>query len=216
MITNKHLKFTYIHVPKTGGNSILRPLFDSPRPEGDVVYNQDLVNDNGITSFPWKFPHSHTAGHRHTIESLGYFTFSFVRNPWDRAVSLYYWRLRLGQFANQKDPGWTFGDFLRNVRDNHPSIHSLGSFSGFWKPQTDWLFDAKGCLIDYAGKIENAQDDFDYVCRRLKTPTSKIRIINKNKEREHTDYRRYYTSDLIDIVADYYRDDIDNFEYTFE
>ena len=78
-------KFIFIHIPKTGGTSIEDALFTFPE-----VYHflKDKNRDKPLINnafFPLR-----QDGLAETIKNNpNYFLFTFVRNPWDRFVSLY-------------------------------------------------------------------------------------------------------------------------------
>ena len=69
MVVNDNLRFIFVHVPKTAGQAIHRSL---PRPRQN----------------PWP---THTP--RHEVKQ-DYFSFGFMRNPWDRMVSLYHFMIQ--------------------------------------------------------------------------------------------------------------------------
>lgn len=73
---------------------------------------------------------------------------------------------------------------------------------------------SKNMKVDFVGKVETIQKDFNFVCRKLNIGTKKIK---KHNGTNHIDYRKYYSqSSLIDFVAAHYKDDIRAFNYTFE
>jgi hypothetical protein len=144
------------------------------------------------------------------------FKFSFVRNPWDRVVSLFMFQTKGDQI---------FKDWLMDIveRDGSPrdrkkawkllpKMASTGGTSLPWKSQTDWLIDNDGKLcMDFIGRYENLKEDFSKICdilgRNIKLPH-----INKT---EHLNYKSYYDAETKQIVADWHRNDINNFGYTF-
>jgi hypothetical protein len=213
MIINEKLGFIYIHIPKTGGNSILRPLFESDCPEGNVVYNDMLVEDNGISMYPWNFNHGHGAIERNTIVDSDYFSFAFVRNPWDRLVSLYHWRFRVAHLSHEDVSKITFKEFVICLRDG--SLESPGHFNMLAWPQSHWTHDGEGCPLDFIGRLENIERDFAHVCDVLDIDIIKPRILNKNRSRKCDDYRTYYDDESIAIASDLYHQDIANFGYSF-
>lgn len=87
-----------------------------------------------------------------------YFSFAFVRNPWDWQVSLY-----------------TF--MLKNK--NHYQHNLAKSFSGFteyieWRCredvrfQRDFVFSKDGKqLVNFIGRFENLEKDFNYICSQI-------------------------------------------------
>jgi len=77
--------FVFIHIPKTAGTSIRSGL------------------EIGPSGNPVRINHCYGTGHApafHTKNSLGKvlwdkcFTFTFVRNPWDRVLSWYYFSIK--------------------------------------------------------------------------------------------------------------------------
>ncbi len=142
--------------------------------------------------------------------------FSFVRNPWDRAVSLY-------MFQNKG--AMPFKDWLLDIvrKDGHPldkkqpwkltpRMASTGGSGLPWKCQMDWLVDDSGKVcVDFVGRFENLKRDFKYVCDTLGR-CCELPHLNKTVR---NDYRSYYDSETKQLVADWHRKDINYFGYTF-
>ena len=76
------------------------------------------------------------------------------------------------------------------------------------KPQSSLLSDD----INYIGRFENLQKDFDFVCLELGIPKKELPIINQSK-RNH--YRKYYNKETREIVAQRYAMDIGRFNYMY-
>jgi hypothetical protein len=136
------------------------------------------------------------------------FKFAFVRNPWDWRVSLYFY-------------------IQRRPRHKFYNITSCMSFSDFveWdvlrKPprQVDFICDGDAnIIIDYVGKFENVNDDFEIIRNKLSIPNLKTMLpqINVSTNREFRDYRKYYNNETKNLIAEYFRDDIERFGYKFE
>jgi len=159
-----------------------------------------------------------------------YFKFTFVRNPWARLVSEYNYRRSLGAKSYQKD----FRHFVLNCFPA-PEDDNYQQAKDFYRhilPQSHFLYDQQGtCLVDFIGKFESLQKDFDTVCQQLainsitlshKNKTQqKYRILGKipwlqsylHKEKDH---REYYDNDTYDFVKHFYKEDIKNFDYCFD
>jgi hypothetical protein len=131
------------------------------------------------------------------------FSFSFVRNPWDRAVSN--WKMfttneyrinQLEAMGGHKDMGlFEFLEFTA-VRKNH-----------HWLPQTLFV----PSHITFVGRLESFADDFGFVLSLLGR-TAPIKQMNKTK-RSH--YRDYYDEQSMHLLSRLYSDDIARFGYTF-
>jgi hypothetical protein len=81
-----------------------------------------------------------------------------------------------------------------------------------WRQQVE-LLHIPTMEYDFIGKIENSNQDFNYVQERLgleKTDLYKDHVTSKY------DYRLYYqNSKTIDLVGEYYKRDIEQFGYTY-
>jgi hypothetical protein len=134
------------------------------------------------------------------------FTFAFVRNPWDRAVSLYKYRVLRGRVAESTPfKHWlseTFSDLTKK-----PYMKRVNA------PQMKWLVDESGkIIVDFIGRFENLEEDFQTLCNIINVDTQLLHI-NKTK---HKHYSYYYDKECYEIVYNWFKEDIDNFNYGFE
>ena len=127
-----------------------------------------------------------------------YFKISVERNPWDRQVSLYYWRYP------DADKRPTFDAFITSPRwrkkvDNF-SIYSLAG-----RP-----------AVDFVIRYEKLAEDVAEVFHRLGIQNPPELPATKSGTRtDRGDYRDHYTEKTRDIVAGWYRDEIAAFGYRF-
>ena len=98
----------------------------------------------------------------------------------------------------------SFEDFILNFPDTHWSeeLHFLPSHSYL-----------KGC--DFVGKYENLNEDFKVVLSKIGHQEFNILNLPKERKTDRTDYRSYYNQKTEDAVADYFREDIENYGYVF-
>lgn len=212
MLLSYSHKFLFIHIPKTAGTSITKAL-------EPYSYNPDRLLRWPILRRVRK---RHIVAHRELFERSGghgtalearrligqspfrrLFKFAVVRNHWDWHVSLYHFVLQ--------DPNHV----------HYPLIKSLGSFTEYvkwaaqsrWYVQKDFVADGSGrLLVDFIGRFESLQQDFEYICRRLGL---KVSLPHLNGS-PHVDYRTYYTAETEALIGDAYRDGIRFFGYTFD
>ena len=201
MISHKH-KFIFIHAPKTAGNSIQNILINySENTYTNKRYDsikKEYVNKFGIKSEDRKFKITkHTklnSYYRNWRKKYGsiedFFKFGTTRNPWDRAISHYFWR---GNKSFDKKR------FMKNPGPS-PCINYFNV-----KKYNDHKLD---CVI----RFENLQEDFDFVCDKIGIPKQQLPHANKSK---HKHYTEYYDDETRSIVAEKYAKDIEYFGYKF-
>lgn len=211
----------FIAIPKTGSTSVrsqLRPagtpLIENPhlnilqiRDSLYVYFLQQTLGQN--ENFPAKnVPRDSDVRHRARQAFAESFKFSSVRNPWARAVSLYFRRegvknREVASFEDFCDKHFHASDTCRQ-----PTLH---------KNQLDWLCDEQGhCLMDYVYKLEN----FDRAIEEIAALTNgRIRISNKrinaNPEALAENYRDFYSERTKQVIARRFEKDIDYFKYSF-
>lgn len=132
------------------------------------------------------------------------FKFAFTRNPFDRLVSLYFYRKRPKSIVNDM----TFKQFCFFLFQDIPGTGPY-NYIGMSQaaPQIEW---AKN--MDFVGRFENLQDDFDFICEKIGVPKQKLP--NKNTTK-HEHYRQYYDDELIELVSKIYYEDLITFKYGF-
>jgi len=186
----------FIHLPKNAGQSVRNTLFENLLPGHMKVYMYQLI-------FPKRIFDS-------------YFKFAFTRNPWDRLASAY--MFMKGGGAHEKDRLWSektltkydsFENFVKNGLRNH-EIQSWPHF----RPQVDFLRGQNGKIeLDFIGRFENLQQDFNHVRDHLGL-SGELLFINKTKTKREP-YQTYYSDELREIAARFYKEDIDVFDYEF-
>jgi hypothetical protein len=206
MIVSALRRFIFVAIPKTGTHSVRKALREHLGP-------QDLEQ---VGLFVQKaFPIPELAQLRHGHLSLaqikpylrpeefdGFFKFGFVRNPFDRFVSYCAFMTRQGgQF--EADPKAVMRHFIANP----PWPHIL------FTPQHKFLADDDGNLLsDFVGRVEQMQESYDEIARRIGIPTTPLERMNSSSRK---DYRDYYDEELIDGVAKLYARDLELFDYHF-
>lgn len=230
-------KCLFVHIPKTAGQSIESVFVERMGltwQEREIL----LLKPNGDSSKgPPRLAHlmasEYTScGHISTLHYQQYYKFSFVRNPWARIVSEYNYRRLHGDEKYQTDfKTFLFKNFPTKALDDHVS------FKDYYRhilPQWKFLFDDNGFqLVDFIGKFENIQVDFNTVCEQLNIlPTQlphknrtlavgfkgrvqqKLKRLLSASRKKH--YSFYYDNESQQFIAEYYKKDIELFNYAFE
>ncbi|MFC1661634.1 sulfotransferase family 2 domain-containing protein, partial [Gemmatimonadota bacterium] len=141
----------------------------------------------------------------------GLFKFTFVRNPWDIQVSSYHHIRR--SWPHLMEGREEFGEFLRWRFDPERPFEAHVETSN--RLQTDYILDLHGkVIVDFIGRYEYLLKDFETVCNRIgiRTPT----MPHKRKASDRSrDYRRYYSDETAQLVAEHFAQDIDILGYQF-
>ncbi len=215
-------KCIFVHVPKTAGVSIEGVLFKETVPlrwpiEYILRKKQEVLQGGGfIDRYSNKYQ-TGTYQHlfaRHIKQEVGeelfdsYFKFGFVRNPWDRIISQFFYQKRrrdLNEFLNI-DREIDFKDFLYAIKDGEMHVH--------WDEQWKFLMDEEGNqMVDFIGRFENLQEDFDKVCDNINA--AKIELPHENFT-VHEPYQYYYDDESRELVAEMYDKDIKLFNYKYD
>lgn len=182
----------FIHIPKTAGTSLY-----------------SLIGYTGIGHVNYRWYES-----RDPNKFNQYFKFAFVRNPWDRLVSAFFYLKKGG--SNAMDKHWamknidkysTFEEFVIDW----VSPENINRYFHFI-PQYKFIYDQSLYLkVDYVGKFENLNQDFEVVANKLNIHQS-LPYINKSNRK---DYQSYYSKKTKEIVAQVYKQDIELLGYRF-
>lgn len=197
-------KMIFVHIPKTAGNSITRAL-----KQADPVDNEKRKRSPKIAKHAKAFEIKYLLG-----EEIwnNYFSFSFVRNPWDLMVSSYNWwkqkgaqRVkRYGKVA-RKIENMDFAKFMHSKYGRYMINERYGNFY-------DWLSENDKIIVDFIGKVESIDEDWEKICKLNNLKHIEMPHINKSKR---TDYRKYYDAETREIVARRFRKGIEKFDYSF-
>lgn len=211
-----HYKKIFIHIPRTAGGSIA------------TIFGMDR--------------HRHYPIHNFTeVASEGWTRFAVVRNPWARLYSIFNWVRDSGYHNNQAILGsrghnTPFGDWLKeNLHKRQPEFpryvphfdsaktwegmrwrthHHLGS--SFWfSPQLNWICDDNdNLLVNECVRFTELTRNYSVVRSRLNLPA--VQLPHENQSRNRSPYTSAYTCELIELVEDTYRREIEMFGFEFD
>ena len=141
-------------------------------------------------------------------EMANYFSFCIVRNPWDRAVSMYHFSLKndLGRLYNIKTE-MTFEVFCELLKDYEDDPNFIASHK-----QIQWMegfYPPKEIL-----RFENLQEDFAQMLKQYNISHIAPELPHKNST-SHKFYQDYFNSNTKQIIKQVFEKDIDVLKYTF-
>lgn len=145
-----------------------------------------------------------------------YFKFSIARNPWDRAISYFYWNTRNNPALTPKKK---FYHHLGVPFDEVSQLRKL--FSEYIKntklPSNDpfYVIDNELC-VDSVIRYENLIEDFRNICTKLGLPKIDLPRLKGGIRPGGHHYSEYYDEETREIVAEQHKNDIRLFGYKFE
>lgn len=190
-------RIIFIHVPKVAGHGLLNSLGINYNPHMNL-YKYELDDKEKFNK---------------------YFKIGFVRNPWDRLVSAFFY---LKQGGNGKSYDLmmkgklskfeTFESFVielnNNVRFRKEILKELHSSS-----QYSWLMNSIGEIeMDYIGKFESLENGFSILKEKLHKESAMLKEHNKSC---HKQYWTYYSEETVEMVRRIYSKDVVTFNYDF-
>ena len=195
-------RFLFVHVPRTGGNSVQSILQNYS--EDEIVRSrgrQDGVERFGVRSpYPTLKKHSTLAEYRAALgeeRCAALYKFACVRNPWERIVSRYF-------SPGRQVKEWDREAFARLVLKTSPVADYLRLRAEEKDPFEN---------VDRMMRFENLAEDFRSVCAELSIPPAPLPEYNRSK-REH--YSRYYDGELRAVVDERFALEIERFGYAFD
>ncbi|WP_107704987.1 sulfotransferase family 2 domain-containing protein [Nocardioides allogilvus] len=210
MLISDHHRFVFIHVPKTGGDSIdkmLRAHVPDVRkqkmtrhaPYGDILALEPDIAD--------------------------YWSFAMVRNPWARMVS---WWSMIDKWNHAWGPASGKPQIKRGgMKDGNKMWRRVAEFADFEEfilrgtdeiprlamPQIDYLL-APGRRVDFIGRTESLAADVAHALQEIGLPEAPLPHRNKSLSTGH--WRDHYTPVTRDRIARIYAPDCEEWGYTYD
>jgi chondroitin 4-sulfotransferase 11 len=200
VISNKH-KFIFVHIPKCAGTSIEFSLNGSAYVKWDA-HNKIWVQHATAEQIKKLYCQNYE----------DYFSFTFTRNPWDRAISDYFWMKKDLSIEDSFKNYLLLENNFNTPNLRYPHLNMTGRGDHILA-QSDFILNSNGDrIVDFIGTFENLQEDFNIVCDKIGIPRKQLPHTNKTK---HRNYTEYYDEETKQIVAQKYAKDIEYFGYKF-
>ena len=230
MIISHSHRFIFFKSLKTAGTSIEAALSnqcsgnDVVVPINDFAHNRDpdgqvqhrSMNADEFYRSIGQHVDAPTIKNREPAEVWNnYFKFSIARNPWDRALSYFFWERRQDASLTPRkrfyhNLGMPYDDFTPVKRKFSQFIKSrvLENNDRFY------VIDDQLC-VDFVIRYEFLDDDYREVCERIGLSTLNIPHLKTGMRKKERHYTEYYDQETREIVADLHRNDIRLFGYGF-
>jgi hypothetical protein len=190
------LRCLFVHIPKCAGLSIAKSLF------GNLGPGHIRAEEYQLLYSPQE------------LKKL--FKFTFIRNPWDRLASAFFY-LKSGGI-NELDKNFA-ERHLSAYADFEPFVMNwLNSENIFlyyhFQPQVYYInVNKRRFALDFVGRFERLEYDYRTVCRHLGLSTD---LAWENRTRtDVSDYKSLYNDAMVKKVASVYAQDVRSLDYTF-
>ena len=200
--------FLFIHVPKAAGTSVAKALaMHSSRDDWRVSNHNHDTLEGFLSANADKLLGRY--GPDRDLWLADYYSFCFVRNPWDRFVSFYAYLKkaqsgRIPQVAALED----FNALLRALDRGDDWLMRLHGV----RPQTDfYTLDGKTAAVDRVGRFERLHEDFGDICALIGIKND---LPHANAS-DHAAYTTLYDDWGRGLIAERYGDEISALGYRF-
>lgn len=211
----------YTHVPKTGGTAITKVLENECGflPLRKILHLRRRIQRHIIFKGDCSITVSHAnvrAMLKRGLLTKQYYQnalkFCFVRNPYDRFVSVWRHHRSVKGKHYERMSIENFEENVRNKVEDIKHVKKPGSCKSpkgaFWLPQVCFIPED----MDYVGRFEELQTSFDAVMRMLGLPERTLpyeRVYNRGER-----WQEYYRSQEIkNLVTEMYAEDFERFGY---
>ncbi len=183
------MKYQFVHIPKTAGSSLYKLVEENP--DCNVEYQSHFVTANDLVR-----------------------TFAFVRNPYDRVVSMYFYLIHEDRANVPLDSTYrhillkyaSFKEFVLSMEKD-----SLLDTIVHLKPMWLWATNESGAIIAKIFKVEDPEKIENFLSENgisgwMDSP--------KSNTSEHNPYQTYLDEEIIAEINKLYAKDFELFNYT--
>lgn len=196
----------YSGIPKTGTKTFLQELM-----ENNILGENVRVYNKPLASLLERSP-----------ELKGYYSFSFVRNPWARVVSVYNSKICHPNIYSVR----TYFVRYKGLRHKMPFQEFVEwlccsdegkdeSADRHWISQHLFLYQGNKLLVDRVSPFEDMSTEWEEICGALSGRKCRLGHYSRKTSSSQGSYREYYDKRLANLVAQRYTRDIEIFGYSF-
>ena len=215
------LKKVFIHIPKNAGMTIRRSpvladkiIWAGPQVHKSPQYTQAVKSHMDSIGDHHGYEHARWRDCNKSIVSA-HGSFAVVRNPFDRVVSRYFFAKKVIEVEKKEPVGKhkidSFEQFLEERFEWGEMKYMWHRAIRGWYPAYDYVTDEDGNVQCDIMRFENLNDD---LCKYFNVPEMS-RARNVTALNPGT-YKDLYNDRTIQIVADWYKKDIETFGYDFD
>jgi len=181
--------YIFIHINKTAGTSIINII---GKPFRKHLTAKEIIKVIGQDKWDKAYK------------------FAVVRNPWDKVVSQYKHNIK-NNVTNMAKKEISFKDWVAGTYGKNKGKYYFYRPQMFL-PQVEWLKDFEGKInMDKIIRFENLTDEMNQVFNTLGIH-QELPHVNKTSK---TNYRDFYDEETQKIIADWFHEDMQAFNYTY-
>lgn len=141
------------------------------------------------------------------------FTFTMIRNPWDRMVSLYFYRKKKGHIP----PTLEFNEYIIQLKaPRYKAARSMHSRPAYHYGLAEYILDKNDELIvDYIGRYENREESLEKISQQINCPKIGELCLQRAKP-TGSHYSKFYSAETRKLVGNVFAKDIELFGYEFD
>lgn len=209
----------YVHIPKTAGTSIEQALGICGSDNRGSLNKDSRIffGRESIISLRPPILGCRTLQHyslEQIISKIGpdkgskYFKFSFVRNPYDRAVSDWFHMKRVS------GKNFSFSEYFTHFVKKSRSRKLISRlYDDHFLPQCDFISPKSGTVaLDFLGRYERISEDWKKISDKLNINLRLGHAMRSN----HMSYHNYYDPSTRRMCEKFFGKDIDMFGYRFD
>jgi hypothetical protein len=220
-------KLMFVHIPKTGGQTVLRYLkFEKNYKNfyGKKKHIREDTKHGKKTISGIEYSHYTLNLYKKYLNLKEFkYSFSFVRNPFDRLVSEFHWRIRSGISF------WPLLNIELNLNNFEMFVQKLSEYKMSYSeenlilechyyPQTKFIFldsyfknNKKNAKVEFIGRFENFEEDL----KKIGSIYNIDHVMPWKNYTVHENYKSFYNAHTKKLVEKIYETDLNNFNYIF-
>ena len=145
-----------------------------------------------------------------------YFKFSITRNPWDMAVSYFFWERRRDPALKPKRKFFHYLGVPFNELIQLKKLFSEDVKRTKWPNNDSFYIINDQCCVDFVIRYEKLYEDLDEVCKRVGLPNITLPRLKGGIRQIGHHYSNFYDEESKAIISERFKNDIRLFGYEFE
>lgn len=199
----REIGFWFVDIPRTSSTTLKLAFYQK---YGKLFGKPSASQGLGAGLIPHHLPAGLVRGQVGAELWDSLYTFAVVRNPFERALSLFLFLQKNGKLQ-----GWTFGRYVDQL------VQPGGfDYHGHYLSNSGYICDTNGAvLVTEVFRFEQRDEAMNVIAAKTGCPE----VVNSNRktyESGSRHYSHYYDPASRRKIEDYYRDDFERFGYRFE